>query len=177
MDWSPNSFDSWVPEHPGFSSQSPPSSTHGATRKTQTGPQSPACSKRQRGYFRGECSQGSKSFLAVVFSETWRGSVKASPPLHSNYKCASMTHWVWKVLMDDNNVINFQSFSSLWEEEKQAPKATSARPVPNQGHNTDTTQGRQQHRSTGGFQPPPHFSVLIVNSKVGCWLITQNFSH
>lgn len=45
-----------------------------------------------------------------------------------------MTHWVWKVLVDDNNTINFQSFSSLWEEEKHAPKATSAAPVPNQGH-------------------------------------------
>lgn len=87
--------------------------------------------QRQRGYSRGECSQGRKSFLVVVFSGMWRGSFKAIPPLPSNYKYASMTHWIWKVLMDDNNMINFQSFSSLWEEEKHAPKATSAVPVPN----------------------------------------------
>lgn len=38
----------------------------------------------------------------------------------------------------DNNMINFQSFSSLWEEGKYAAKATSATSVPNQGQNADT---------------------------------------
>lgn len=40
--------------------------------------------------------------------------------------------------MDDNNMMNFQPFSSLWEEEKHARRATSAVPVPNQGHDADT---------------------------------------
>lgn len=139
--------------------QSTSNSTHGGNQQIQTTQQKPClCKKRHCVYVRGECSQGRKlPGSSVLWDLKIRGSFKDSPPLLTKYKYASTTHRIWKVLMD-NNTINFQSFSSLWEEGKYTTKATSAMSVPNQGQNADTILRHQQHYCIMGFLSPPHFS-------------------
>lgn len=88
-------------------------------------------------YFRWECSQGRKaSWQFCSWGTSRRRSFKDSPPVISSYKYARTTHCIQKVLMD--SMINFQSFSSLWEEGKHAAKATGIMSVPSQGQNTNT---------------------------------------
>lgn len=75
----------------------------------------------------------------------------------------------------DNSMINFQSFSSLWEEGKCAAKATSATSVPNQGQNTDSLKASAASRHRGIPFTTTFFTVLIRNRKAGHWSVTQNF--
>lgn len=176
------SSDSWIPLDPGekpaltaafHQIQDSISQTHqapsmGASTAWPTG--SCSSSKRQKGYFRGEWMlTGQEKLPGIVVFGMWKGSFKARAPLPSNYKDASVTHWVWKVLMDDSNTINFQSFFQFVGGRKTAPKATSAAPVPSQGHEADTARGVSSITALGdsSHQHIPQSSSPTAKSDVG----------
>lgn len=90
----------------------------GASTAWSTG----SSNKRQRGYFRGESSQGRKSFLALWFWGCEKGHSRPEllspvitriPVWHTGYG----RYWWMTATPSTSNL-----FSSLWEEEKQHPR-------------------------------------------------------